>query len=525
MSIFLETKRLILKTTELSDFDRLMELRSDSDVMQYLGDGTVHTEDQVRKFLSMAIPYQEKHGIGFCTVFEKESGDFIGQAGLFHIGYHDEQPDIEIAYRLHKKFWGKGYATELTKALIQWGFQNLTVDKLIAATDPENSASQNVLKKAGLDYKGKVKWYNGKEVCWYEIYKNDSIELVPYDTQWPKMATLEIKKLHEILPANHIIDIQHVGSTAIPGMLAKPVIDIQIAVDCLNSIKQPAIDALKAIGYEYWHENPDPERMFFVKGMPPFGEKRTHHVHIVEPGSKHWQSKILFRDYLIDHSEIAREYGQLKSKLANENTYDREQYTDAKTKFVNSVLSKAREIAHATKQHPAIVFLTGASGAGKTTIVDIINKKYPTSSVSCLHFDNIGVPAEQEMIAVYGSGSEWQKAMTYHWIKKLLNEYQTKKLIILEGQVNLNFIVAAFEGFNFYHYKIVLAHCENSSRHTRLHQDRNQPELINDNMDAWADFLKKQAIDKQAMIIDTTFMSAEEMVSQFEKLIHIEKLI
>ena len=162
MSIFLETKRLILKKTELSDFDRLMALRSDPDVMKYLGDGTVHTEDQVRKFLSMAIPYQEKHGIGFCTVFEKESGDFIGQAGLFHIGYHDEQPDIEIAYRLHKKFWEKGYATELTKALIQWGFQNLTVDKLIAATDPENSASQNVLKKAGLDYKGKVEMVQWK---------------------------------------------------------------------------------------------------------------------------------------------------------------------------------------------------------------------------------------------------------------------------------------------------------------------------------------------------------------------------
>src|SRR5579862_9138067 len=127
---------------------------------------------------------------------------------------------------------------------------------------------------------------------------NDSIELVPYDNQWPKMAAQEIKKLQEILPANHIIDIQHVGSTAIPGMLAKPIIDIQIAVDSLHSIKKIAIDALKTLGYEYWYENPDPERMFFVKGMPPFGEKRTHHIHIVELGSKHWKNKILFRDYL-----------------------------------------------------------------------------------------------------------------------------------------------------------------------------------------------------------------------------------
>ena len=173
---------------------------------------------------------------------------------------------------------------------------------------------------------------------------NDSIELVPYDNQWPKMAAQEIKKLQEILPANHIIDIQHVGSTAIPGMLAKPIIDIQIAVDSLNSIKQLAIDALKILGYEYWYENPDPERMFFVKGMPPFGEKRTHHVHIVELGSKHWKNKILFRNYLNNNPEVAREYEQLKLNLAKDNPHDREQYTNAKAKFIDNVLRKAREI-------------------------------------------------------------------------------------------------------------------------------------------------------------------------------------
>lgn len=343
MTVFLETKRLILKKQELSDFDDLLALRSDPDVMKYIGDGSVHTEEQVKRFLSMAIPYQEKHGIGFCMVYAKDSGHFIGQAGLFHIGYSDAQPEIEIAYRLHKQFWGKGYATELAKALIQWGFQHLSVDKLIAAADPENIGSQKVLKKAGLDCTGKIKWSDGRELFGYVIYKADSIELVPYDVQWPKMAELEIKKLREILPSNHIIDIQHVGSTAIPGMLAKPIVDIQIAVKSLEIIKPIAIDALKKLGYEFWYENPDPERMFFVKGMPPFGEKRTHHVHIVEPTSRHWQGKILFRDYLLAHPDVANEYVNLKQELAQQYTYDREQYTDAKTKFINAVLKKANE--------------------------------------------------------------------------------------------------------------------------------------------------------------------------------------
>lgn len=342
MSIFLETKRLILKTTELSDFDNLVALRSEPDVMKYIGDGTVHSKEQVQKFLEMAIPYQKKHGIGFCSVVEKKSGIFIGQAGLFHLGYYDEQPDIEIAYRLHKKYWGNGYATELAKALIQWGFRHLSIDKLIAVAHPENIASQKVLTKAGLDYTDKIQWHDGREVLRYTIYKNDCIELVPYDKQWPFMAKLEIKILYDVLPKNHILDIQHVGSTAIPGLSAKPIIDIQIAVDSLDAIKQQAIKLLKTIDYEFWYDNPDKERLFFVKGMPPFGEKRTHHVHIVELSSKHWQGKNFFRDYLIAHPETAQEYEKLKRQLAQQYKYDREMYTEAKTDFINAVLEKAK---------------------------------------------------------------------------------------------------------------------------------------------------------------------------------------
>ncbi len=525
MGIFLETKRLILKTAELSDLDLLVALRSDLEVMENTGYGGTQTKDEVKECLDFAIPYQKKHGMGFCLVFEKESGNFVGEAGLFHLLFDDTQPEIELGYHLHKKFRGKGYGTELVKALIRWGFQHLSVNKLISATYPDNTASQKVLQKAGFDCISKKQLPDGKELFWYEIYKNDSIELVPYDSQWPKMAEDEIKKLQEILPAHYIIDIQHVGSTAIPGMLAKPIIDIQIIVDSLTAIKQTAIDLLKTYDYVYWAEDPDPEKMFFVKGMPPFGEKRTHHIHIIEPKSKRGQDRIIFRDYLIAYPEVADEYEQLKIKLAQEYIYDREQYTDAKTKFIDDILCKARATSHADKQYPVVIFLTGASGAGKTTILDKLNKQLSASSIACLHFDDIGVPIEQEMISVYGSGSEWQKAMTYHWIKKLLNDYQNKRLVILEGQVNLDFIVTAFKGFNFYQYIIVLAHCEKITRHKRLHQDRNQPELINDNMDTWAEFLKQQAINKKAMILDTTLMNTDEMVSEFKKLIDAERFI
>ncbi len=81
----------------------------------------------------------------------------------------------------------------------------------------------------------------------------------------------------------------------------------------------------------------------FVKGMPPFGEKRTHHVHIVETTSRHWPEKILFRDYLIAHPETMREYEALKIKLADEHKNNREQYTESKAEFITAVLKKAND--------------------------------------------------------------------------------------------------------------------------------------------------------------------------------------
>jgi len=343
MHIFLETKRLILKTPELSDFNILLVLRSDPDVMEYTGYGEKQTADQVREYLNFAIVYENRHGMGFCLVFEKNSHEFIGEAGIFHLLFDEKQDEIEINYHLHKKFWGQGYATELSKAFVKWGFQHLAINKIVATAYPDNLASQQVLKKSGFDFRKKIKTPEGKELFWYETYKNDCIELIDYDVHWPEMAKAEIQKLYEALPRNYILDIQHIGSTAIPGLSAKPIIDIQIAVQSLGGIKPIAIETLKKLGYEYWHDNPDPERMFFVKGMPPFGERRTHHVHIVEPTSKHWGGKIYFRDYLIAHPEIAKEYQQLKTQLAQQYTYDREEYTSAKGDFINKVLKSAQQ--------------------------------------------------------------------------------------------------------------------------------------------------------------------------------------
>ena len=173
MNIILETSRLSLSAPQLSDLDKLADLRSNYEVMKYTGEGGLQTKEQVQDYLNFAINYYMKHSMGFFLVHEKDSGLFVGEAGLFHFLFDDTQTDIEIGYHLHPQFWGKGYTTELTKALIHWGFQNSLINKIVASSYPNQTASQRVLQKSGFEFKGKKYTSDGEELFWYELYKDN----------------------------------------------------------------------------------------------------------------------------------------------------------------------------------------------------------------------------------------------------------------------------------------------------------------------------------------------------------------
>src|SRR5690348_17230194 len=168
----------------------------------------------------------------------------------------------------------------------------------------------------------------------------DDIEIVDPDPRWPEMFRVEAARLRRALDPALVIDIQHFGSTAVNGLAAKPIIDILVAVHSIVAA-QSAIKPLLALGYVFWEDNPRKDRMFFVKGMPPRGERRTHHVHIMEPGDE-LQRQLLFRDYLRAHSDEAQGYAALKRDLAQRHRHDREAYTNAKNDYVASITAKAR---------------------------------------------------------------------------------------------------------------------------------------------------------------------------------------
>lgn len=181
MPIFLETKRLIIKTPTPKDFDLLYALQSDPKVMRYIGQG-IRSKEEVRISLDKAIQHYAKHGFSLGCVFEKSTELFVGRAGLIFLAFDDGQPDIEIAYALTKSSWGKGYASELTRTLIQYGFKKLSLQNLVAVIHPANEKSRRVLEKVGMHYQGKIKYHRESLSC-YEITNRPTdlqqVQLIP----------------------------------------------------------------------------------------------------------------------------------------------------------------------------------------------------------------------------------------------------------------------------------------------------------------------------------------------------------
>jgi GrpB-like predicted nucleotidyltransferase (UPF0157 family) len=168
----------------------------------------------------------------------------------------------------------------------------------------------------------------------------DEVEIVDYDPRWPLMFNEEAVRLRAVLDRSLVSGLEHFGSTAIPGLPAKPIIDILIAVQSLVAARATFVEALRNLDYVHWPDNPNKDRMFFVKGMPPFGPKRSHHVHVTEPDGEMWR-RLAFRDYLRAHPEEAKNYARLKRRLAAEHQTDREAYTDAKSAYIERVMRKA----------------------------------------------------------------------------------------------------------------------------------------------------------------------------------------
>lgn len=165
------------------------------------------------------------------------------------------------------------------------------------------------------------------------------VVIAEYSPEWKKLFIAEKEKIIKACAPGVILSVEHIGSTAIPGLCAKPTIDILLEI-AENADPGELVSALESIGYQTIKkpENPPPHLML-AKGYSISGYTgQTFHIHIRHPG---YRDEIVFRDYLLSHPEVSAEYGSLKRKLADEFPNDREKYTEGKSEFVRNITDLA----------------------------------------------------------------------------------------------------------------------------------------------------------------------------------------
>ncbi len=164
----------------------------------------------------------------------------------------------------------------------------------------------------------------------------DPITIVPYDAAWPTRFRVESQliriALNDLEPK-----IEHIGSTSVPGLAAKPIIDILVGVRSLDAFERHC-DRLTVYGYEYIpeYERVLPDRRFFKR---VFRGVRTHHVHVVEVNGRYWKRYLRFRDRLRADGFLASRYAELKCRLASRFRFNRDAYTNGKSSFVEAVIA------------------------------------------------------------------------------------------------------------------------------------------------------------------------------------------
>lgn len=163
-----------------------------------------------------------------------------------------------------------------------------------------------------------------------------TVRLEPYTSAWAQRFAQEAARIQQVI--GHLaVDVQHVGSTAIPGMPSKPIIDIALALTSLRKVDQ-IMNPLRGLGYTYRGQR-NPQQPLFVLGSEA---NRTVYLHVMPNDSDAWRDHLLFRDYLRAHPDEAATYAQLKQHLAHQFPQNREAYTSGKASFIKRILKHAQ---------------------------------------------------------------------------------------------------------------------------------------------------------------------------------------
>src|SRR5688572_29516720 len=166
MSFPIETERLLIRPFTLDDAEEIQALWSDPETMRWIPSGPVATVEAARQKIERFMAHQVEHGFSLWPVREKATGRIVGDCGLVLVALTG--PEVELAYRFGREFWGQGYATEAAGACLRHGFEQFGLKQIIAITSPDHIASRRVMEKNGLTYVGSETYY-GREMVKYAI--------------------------------------------------------------------------------------------------------------------------------------------------------------------------------------------------------------------------------------------------------------------------------------------------------------------------------------------------------------------
>lgn len=165
--------------------------------------------------------------------------------------------------------------------------------------------------------------------------KRNHVTIIPFNDEWGIQYQIAKNELHSVLGDN-VIEIHHVGSTAIKGIVAKPIIDVAVVI---KNVEMLNIIGMESVGYEYCGERGVVGRHLFVRRINE--DISTHHIHCYLENNENYNQVILFCKYLNEHSDYAKQYNDLKIELAGKYSDDRVAYTDGKENFIKWIIEKA----------------------------------------------------------------------------------------------------------------------------------------------------------------------------------------
>lgn len=163
-----------------------------------------------------------------------------------------------------------------------------------------------------------------------------AVRIVDYDPAWPSLARGELRRIEEAL-GDAAVRLEHLGSTAVPDLAAKPILDLQLSVDALSA-RERYVGPLERLGYLFVPEPESPDYHFFGK---PAERPRTHHLHVCEAGSEHELRHVALRDFLRAHDDEAARYAALKRSVAARHPGDRHAYIAGKDEYVAALEARA----------------------------------------------------------------------------------------------------------------------------------------------------------------------------------------